>query len=545
MKKIIGILIVMLLIGISISVIGNPINGIYKNKTKTYDNDVEWSKTYGGSEYDRLYCVQQTNDGGYIACGQIETDNNFPPWALKLDSEGNIEWEWILNEIDDYGGNYFSHFESTFCSFIQQTIDNGYLLCFFSKCWIPIGNDDYYPYWIGGIVKLNQYGSEEWIEFYIDGFEWVFLPVSFIELEEGGFIVTGHGRDPDPVSTDYEAGLMKIDQNGVEQWYQNYQYGDGDDQGLAICKTDDNGYLITGYAAREAKSDYWMIKTNNNGIKEWDNTFGGDDQDFGHQRKCFQTSDGGFIMSGYSYSYGAGKCDMWIVKTDSIGNIHWNKTYGSDKMDLCWGMEADDDGFVFCVSEGFDRITGDKADIHLVKTDELGNIVWVQKYATGEIEIGQYVDKTNDGGFIISGRIGKHLSAKSDGLLVKFAPFENQRPNKPEIPDGPTRGQPGNEYTFSTASIDPDGDKVYYKWDWGDGNFSDLIDRNEASYAWTYEGNFDIRVKAVDELSGESDWSDPIVFSTPKNKEINTPFLQFLKNHSYLFPLLQRLLEMQ
>jgi len=543
MKKIIGIFIVTLMIATAVLPAVGTMNYVNDLNVSSAVSTVEWSMTYGGSEYERIYCVHETDDGGYIGCGETEIDDNFLPWVLKVDSQGNIEWEWTLTEIQDYEGHYFNHFEDTHCFFIQQTSDGGYILCFQSKCWISIGGGDYYPYWIGGLVKFDGYGTEEWVGFYNDAFEWGFIPTSFIELNDGGFIVTGVAGDPDPAVLDLDAGLMKIDAMGVEQWYKEYRYGDGDDQAYAICATNDNGYLITGFAQVDTNYDYWMIKTDSNGEKEWGKTYGGDQIDLGHPRNCFQTNDGGFIMCGYSYSYGAGRCDLWIVKTDSMGDIEWDKTYGGSSSDICWSMEATDDGFVFCVSEGYDRSSGDKSDIHLVKTDDNGNIIWIQEYGGEGIQIGQYVDKTSDGGFIVSGRTGGYLSTKSDGLLVKFAPFENQRPNKPDAPDGPAKGKPDTEYTFTASATDPDGDSLQYMWDWGDGNFSDWLDTNEATYTWTYADNFEVRVMAIDEHGGESDWSDSLAFSTPKNKPyINTPLLQFLEKHPNLFPILQQIL---
>jgi subtilisin family serine protease len=121
----------------------------------------------------------------------------------------------------------------------------------------------------------------------------------------------------------------------------------------------------------------------------------------------------------------------------------------------------------------------------------------------------------------------------------------NVAPEKPETPTGPTSGKPGTEYTFTTSTTDPDGDAISYMWNWGDGNFSEWLDTNEASYTWEQEAKFNISVRAKDIYGAESDWSDPLAFSTPKNKPyINTPFLRFLENHLHMFPLLRQLLDL-
>jgi subtilisin family serine protease len=94
----------------------------------------------------------------------------------------------------------------------------------------------------------------------------------------------------------------------------------------------------------------------------------------------------------------------------------------------------------------------------------------------------------------------------------------NVAPEKPEIPTGPTSGKPGTEYTFTTSTTDPDGDAISYMWNWGEGNFSEWLDSNEASYIWAQEAKFNISVRAKDIYGAESDWSDPFEFSTPRNK---------------------------
>ena len=132
-------------------------------------------------------------------------------------------------------------------------------------------------------------------------------------------------------------------------------------------------------------------------------------------------------------------------------------------------------------------------------------------------------------------------ATSSDALLVKYASMENQRPSKPTI-DGPSRGKPETEYTFTASeSSDPDGGSLQYMWDWGDGDFSDWLDTSEAVYIWSTEDKFDIRVKTQDEHGGESDWSDPLTFSTPKNKQL-LDFYNIFWRLFQRFPVLEKIL---
>jgi hypothetical protein len=126
--------------------------------------------------------------------------------------------------------------------------------------------------------------------------------------------------------------------------------------------------------------------------------------------------------------------------------------------------------------------------------------------------------------------------------LAEFAE-PNNYPNTPIKPIGLSNGKPGNEYNFTTISSDPDSDQIYYKWDWGDDNFSEWLgpfDSNvtcEAFYSWEQEDIYNISVKVKDINGAESNWSEPLTFSTPKNKSLsnfNQWFIRFIERYSIL-----------
>jgi hypothetical protein len=130
--------------------------------------------------------------------------------------------------------------------------------------------------------------------------------------------------------------------------------------------------------------------------------------------------------------------------------------------------------------------------------------------------------------------------------------FIYNKPNKPEKPSGPITGKTGEEYTFSTSTTDPNGDDVFYWFDWGDGNNSGWLgpynsgNEGSASYNWSVPGNYNIKVKAKDVYDFESDWSDPLPLIMPKNKPyLNPSFFWFLEQHPHLFPILRHLLKLQ
>jgi hypothetical protein len=122
-------------------------------------------------------------------------------------------------------------------------------------------------------------------------------------------------------------------------------------------------------------------------------------------------------------------------------------------------------------------------------------------------------------------------------------------PDTPQKPSGQTSGKVGVKYTYTTYTYDPDDDQVYYKWEWGDGTYSSWIGPHDsgematAKHSWS-EGSYSIRVKAKDDFEYESDWSEPLTVTMPRNRAINTPFLNFLQNHPNLFPMLRHLLRL-
>jgi len=156
----------------------------------------------------------------------------------------------------------------------------------------------------------------------------------------------------------------------------------------------------------------------------------------------------------------------------------------------------------------------------------------------------------------------RYIGSGMDGLDFKtteeWEPFgdptlqiaeESQAPNRPTKPSGPTTGDVGTSYTYSSSATDPDGDKVYLKFDWGDGTDSgwkgpfNSGSSGSASHSWTEQGNFEIKVAAKDVHGKVSDFSTALEVSMPRSREINSPLLKFLQNHPNLFPVLQVLLQ--
>ena len=247
------------------------------------------------------------------------------------------------------------------------------------------------------------------------------------QTSDGGFIITGQTES-------FGAGLadvylIKTDSNGDTMWTRTYG-GEFMDWGMGVLETDDGGYLIAGSTSSFGMGEWdaYLIKTDSNGDLVWSRTIGGLQVDAGN---CIdQAFDGGYIIAGTTYSFGAGESDMYLVKTDFEGNVIWSQTFGGNEMDGAagvqqtidggyiaagWqqtygGAEWDDAWAVRQTSDGGYILAGNTQsfgsgfiDIYVIKTDELGNEIW-NRVIGGEGEDSGYdVKLTIDGGYIVTG----------------------------------------------------------------------------------------------------------------------------------------------
>jgi hypothetical protein len=159
----------------------------------------------------------------------------------------------------------------------------------------------------------------------------------------------------------------------------------------------------------------------------------------------------------------------------------------------------------------------------------------------------------NSGTYNVKVKAEDMYGAQSDFSSVKkivIVAIDNNPPEKPDAPTGATFCKVGISYSYSASTTDPDGDRIYYMFDWDDRTNSEWTgpynteQKISMSHIWNVKGTYQIKVKAKDEHGEESEWSDPLPITMPKNKVINTPFLRFLDSHSHMFPLLKYLLEL-
>jgi hypothetical protein len=220
------------------------------------------------------------------------------------------------------------------------------------------------------------------------------------QTSDGGYIMvietTTYG------SGDVDCWLVKTDAEGNIEW--DTTIGDiAFDYPAFVHQTTDGGYLITGTTKSfgEGDNDAWLIKTDAVGNELWNKAYGGSDYDFGYSG--FETIDG-YIIGGGTNSFGAGNFDYWLVKTDFNGDEQWNKTYGASDMDLCRRMQQTSDGGYIISGYTLPSGSSDKSSCYLVKTDTDGNKIWDKHFKyKNQHTAARGIRQTSDGGYIISG----------------------------------------------------------------------------------------------------------------------------------------------
>lgn len=242
------------------------------------------------------------------------------------------------------------------------------------------------------------------------GLTWAY---SVQPTSDGGYIVVGE-TEPH-LFGDTDAWLMKTDSNGNRLWDKTFG-GEGWDRAESVQLTSDGGYIIAGwtYSYGEGKQDAWLIKTDSDGNKLWDRTFGGSGNDWANSVQ--PTSDGGYIVTGWTSSYSTGMDDIWLIKTDSNGNKLWDRIFGGPGYDRAYSVQPTSDGGYIVVGETESYGAGDW-DVWLIKTDANGNKLWDKTFGSGGWDSAESVQPTSDGGYIIAGWI--YRNSNDDVWLIK------------------------------------------------------------------------------------------------------------------------------
>ncbi|MGE0638473.1 MAG: T9SS type A sorting domain-containing protein [Bacteroidia bacterium] len=195
--------------------------------------------------------------------------------------------------------------------------------------------------------------------------------------------------------------LLKTDSAGHKIW-SKYIGDSGVEWGYSVVVTSDSGFAIAGYTGSAGAGGYdvLLVKTDSLGEVLWQKTFGGTDWDFGYSIK--ETADGGLLIAGKTYSYGAGGADAYIIKTDNSGNSVFEKTYGGEGEDVANDIIIDSDGNYVFIGETSSMGNG-KADLLLQKINSYGDEIWTKAFGDSLNEVGYSLVQTQDLGYAMAG----------------------------------------------------------------------------------------------------------------------------------------------
>ncbi|GAB4200486.1 MAG: Ig-like domain-containing protein [Bacteroidia bacterium] len=221
------------------------------------------------------------------------------------------------------------------------------------------------------------------------------------ETLDGHYMVTGYTGSYTFGNSDVM--VAKVNKTGWLMWVKNIG-GLNNDIGKAIVSTSDSGFVIAGYTNTYGNGGYdgYLIKVNKTGDVVWQKTYGDTDWDMFNALQ--QTSDNGFVMTGYSYSNSKGEKDFWIVKTDSLGNVQWEKKMGGVKDDEFVSVEILHDGRIACFGTTY-SFSDTKGNYCIYKTNNNGDSLFFKEFGTNNaIDIGyDFFERPFDSTFIIAG----------------------------------------------------------------------------------------------------------------------------------------------
>jgi predicted secreted protein len=382
-------------------------SGPISSETSTTITGIQkWEGTFGGSQDDGAKSVQQTNDEGYVIAGWTNSYGNggWDVWLIKTNSSGSKEWDRTFGgPNDDYANS------------VQQTNDGGYIIAGWTRSIGASGQDAW-------LIKTDPMGNKEWDktfggEYFIDEI------YSVQQTRDDGYIIAG--RTDRVPTNNCDVWLIKTDVNGNILWDKTFGKLDND-EGYSVQQTSDDGYIVTGrtgsYGSGDSDAypisgeDVWLIKTDAQGNELWNKTFGQPPWDEGHSVQ--QTSDGGYVIAGYTGSNSAGVSDVWMVKTDADGNLLWDRTFGGSNGDRANSVQQTSDGGYILAGWTASYGAGGK-DAWLIKTDPSGNKEWERTFGMSNDDEANSVQQTTDGGYIIAGDTTSYGFGGVDVWLIK------------------------------------------------------------------------------------------------------------------------------
>jgi hypothetical protein len=320
------------------------------------------------------------------------------------------EGAWLIKTDADGKERWERLFDGGNVNSLQQTADGGYIMCGNIKS-SKYGNSDIW------LIKTDAQGNKIWDKTFggkrDDGAN------SVQQTTDGGYILCGNTGSYGP--TNMDIWLIKTDGNGNRLWDETFGEEDND-RGNSVQQTTDGGYILCGFSSSQEELQLgqgpWLIRTDANGNKLWDKRF--KDMRGGRFDAVRQTADGGYVTSGANLVF-IGEIEVLLVRTDVDGNKQWDKMFGGQGIAFSHSFQQTaDGGYIMCGIRYKPEASG--TSIWLIKTDAKGKKVWDKEFGDEAWCSGDTVQQTTDGGYIVSGSSSPEMEKAGTMVLLKFAP---------------------------------------------------------------------------------------------------------------------------
>ena len=366
--------------------------------TNSHSTEIEWFKTYGGLYLDEAISIQVTADGGFLAVGYTynSSTSGSDIYLIKTNSAGELNWHKAYGSMGDDWAN---------C--IQSTADGGYIIA--GGCDEPEAEENDVC-----LIKIDATGQKIWQRTY--GGPGSEEANSVIQTSDGGYLLIGW---TDSFGAGYDdIYLLRVNSTGDSLWAKTFGsifY----DKGFSAVETSDGGFLIVsglGYFGYYP-IDTYLIRMDENGDTLWTSSVGGSYSD-----ACcsiIESNDSGYLLAGWTMSFGAGQHDVFVIKIDTLGQMLWHKAYGGANSDVGRSINPTSDGG--SIVTGYTQSFGAGGyDLYIIRNDYKGDSLWTETFGGANSDYGWSAIQSADGGFVAAGWTNSFGEGSRDILLVKF-----------------------------------------------------------------------------------------------------------------------------
>jgi hypothetical protein len=235
------------------------------------------------------------------------------------------------------------------------------------------------------------------------------------QTPDGGFVLIGTVWLAGALSSDIL--LLRTDPQGEELWRRRYG-GTDVDWGTGLEQTTDGGVVLVGtsWSGISKRAEVYLAKVDSSGNPMWSHRLGGRSRELGHGVR--QLADGGFAVAGTTDSFGSGAEDGWLIRTDLTGKVLWQKTYGGERADRVYSLCAGAGGLV-AVGETASFAEGG-TDVYVIQTDASGKLLWEKALGGAGKDQARSIRETRGGGFLITGSTWRQGQTRSDLYLLRL-----------------------------------------------------------------------------------------------------------------------------